>query len=127
MNWWLLLGVTLIVPLGGCVKAEYTELRPSAPAVTASTVEVFTSPPGRAHEEIGLVNVEAPPAMAMEQVIEHAKQEAAKRGAQAIILRDFGTGNSGAVMIANTSGPTPAYSAVPVRRKHLTAVAIRWK
>lgn len=102
--------------IGGCAVTHETSLvvGKTRTATTADQVKLYTKPPAK-YEEIAIVSADAVHAFMskqelMDTAIANLKQEAAKVGANGILLDgvgDFYAGSSGAVVIPSAQGGAP--------------------
>lgn len=122
----LLIAAILALLLQGCVTAKVTRYRELEPKANAEAIEVFTErQPDRAYDEIGVIEVTATNGSSFSDMIAKARAEAAKLGADAIIVKredeERITGT------AATIGYTTIASARTRKTPRLWVIAIAWK
>ena len=108
--------VLVIFAIGGCAVTNETALvvgKPRTPT-SADQVKLYTKPPAK-YEEIAIVSADAEHAFMSKQdlmntSIANLKKEAAKVGANGVLLDsvgDFYSGSSGVVVIPSAQGGAP--------------------
>lgn len=123
----VLLAGLAAVALSGCVTANVTRYRTLEPKASVEEVEVFTErQPERDFEEVGLIEVDGNFDSTYAELIEKAREEGAKLGADAIIVsRDPVEGP--ARVRGTTVGKTTLASARKTDIPRLWVVAVVWK
>lgn len=115
--------------LAGCATGSAVIVGKVRPAITEQDVKVYLQPPEK-YEQIAIVEATSRDSMAMtdqgklDVVISRMKQEAAKIGANGIILNSTGEQTGAAVVPSYSSGSYGMGMAVPTRHKTGSAVAI---
>ena len=113
--------LTAVIGLTACVKTTTTPINPQSSAA-ASGVQVFYSPPtDRPYTELGLVTTQTGQTIFHDRsaagMIEKLKEQAAKMGADAIIVRSANEGTWGLKGGGNTG----------FERGNAQAIAIKFK
>lgn len=126
MSRMLLVAVTMLA-LSGCATTNVVRYRNLEPKESVEAVEVYTErKPERGFEEVGLIEVDGAYGWTYAELIEKARKEGAKIGADAIIVsRDPFEGPTRAT--ATTVGNTTRASARRTDIPRLWVVAIVWK
>ena len=128
----LLPTLALVITLAGCASSSVL-VGKSRPPIDPSQVKLYLSPPAQ-FEEVALVDASSAQSFSftdqgkMDKVIERLKVEAAKLGANGILLRSAGEKYGGAVTTGSaTASGNSAFGtgiAVPVFHKAGSGVAI---
>lgn len=111
----------LLIFLAGCVRSEFIQtsphnFRPTSP----NSIQIFSIKlPERPYIEIGMIEVDGPRLVSRSSLLRALKEKAAAVGADAILIGSRGEMSGGAVLINGRL--------VPVTRRMIQAVAIRWK
>lgn len=116
---WLL--AILILP--ACIRANVTPYQTLAPT-TADQVQVFSERvPNREFDEIGLIEVEGGQVVSYGKLIQRAQQEAAKIGADAIIVSRRPIKSASGLVI---DGPLPGVAVQETETPRIWVVPIIW-
>ena len=99
----------------GCATSEATRTGKAYPPTDPRNIEVLFEKPERKYEVIGYISGEGPKVVSQEDVFESMKEEAAKLGADAILMRSD---------ITEQNRGSNQYGAVI--RKEGSALAIKW-
>lgn len=119
-----------VLALAGCATGSSVVVGKVRPPIDPKEVNVYLQPPAK-YETIAMVEASSRDSMAtgdqakMNLVIERLKEQAAKHGANGILLNSSGE-QSGAAVIPtyNTGGNYSMGMAVPIRHKTGSAIAI---
>src|SRR5580765_2801643 len=93
--------LALVLGLAGCATSSHVMTGTPRPAITPDQVKVYSAPPQVKYEQIAVIDANSTRAMAItsqqktDAVIARLKEEAAKLGANAIILQGIATESSG--------------------------------
>jgi len=122
MRYKFLIVVLLGLLITGCCKVQYAPfISDKFPSKPVDEIIIYhSSCPDRPYTEIGIIEVNAPPAASLSRIINAIKQKASEIGADAVIL---GIGND---KIRGVVAPTGGIF-IPIRRQVLQATAIRFK
>lgn len=128
---WCFISVLSLILLAGCATSHVLVGEPR-PAITPDKVRVFLSPPSADFEEIALLEASSRGAWAVSDqgktaaAIKRLKEEAAKLGANGILLQQTGSTSNVAVGTGRTSfsGNTGYSTGVGVGVVHKTASAV---
>jgi hypothetical protein len=110
-------GAVMILFLGGCASSQAVLVGRARPAISPDQVRIYLQPPGARYEQIANLAASSRGSFAftaagkMDKVIERLKQQAAKLGANGILLHGVAdqTGRSvgAAVDVENQSTHSP--------------------
>lgn len=113
--------LAFLLALAGCVTVDYLPLKAAGPVkADPSKIEVFAKQlPTRAYDEIGMMRGKGDADSTLSMIIDALKVEAAKYGADAIIIGQIGE---------HASGFFPVFGATVIETETtVQATAIRWK
>jgi hypothetical protein len=112
------LALLLAVALSGCATSEVVVVGETRPAISPDQVQIYLQPPESKYEQIANLaassggSLMTSPAHKMDKVIERLKKEAARLGANGILLHGIGdkaAGSVGAGISTETNNPHTAY------------------
>ncbi len=107
------LGAALVLLLAGCSTSSHVLLGTPRPPITPDQVRIYSAPPAR-YEQIASINANSSASLAltgqqnMDKALERMKAEAAKLGANGILLQgvsDAQTGSIGTGVGSSSYGP----------------------
>jgi len=110
--------VLLIAVLSGCASSQVAVVGRVRPAISPDQVQIYMQPPGSKYDEIANLSASSrgsfsiTTAAKMDKVIERLKNEAAKLGANGILLHGVGDragGSVGAGISTETNSPHSPY------------------
>lgn len=120
----LLATAVAVAALSGCVRANVTPYR-TLPPRPVQAVEVFSERvPEREFDEIGLIEVHGAQDSNYGKLVKRAQQEAAKIGADAIIVSRRPIKGADALVF---SGPLKGASVRESEEPRIWVVAVAWK
>ena len=121
----LLTSLAVVVLLGACApRVSVTRYR-TLPAVQPTSVAVFTErTPDRKFDELGLIEVTGAQAHSYSKLIATAREEAAKLGADAMIVSRRPIKGASALALG---GPLPGAAVEETETPRLWVVAITWR
>jgi len=108
----------LIAVLSGCASSQVAVVGRVRPAISPDQVQIYLQPPGSKYDEIANLSASSrgsfsiTTAAKMDKVIERLKNEAAKLGANGILLHGVGDragGSVGAGISTETNSPHSPY------------------
>jgi hypothetical protein len=111
-------GVLMIAALSGCASSQVAVVGHPRPAVTPDQVRIYLEPPESKYQEIANLSASSrgsfslTAAAKIDKVIERLKDEAAKLGANGILLHGVGdqaSGSVGAGISTETNSPHSPY------------------
>lgn len=108
--------------LAGCASSSHRLLAPARPPISPQQVRIYTAPP-RPYQEIALLDASGGPALfhgtprGEAEAIERLKEEAAKVGANGVLLTLVGDAPSGSIGLGVGGG------GVSFGRRNVTAVS----
>lgn len=114
--------------LAGCASSAVL-VGKARPAISPDAVRIYLTPPAK-YEEVALLTASSEMSWAiteqgkMNAVMQGLKEEAAKYGANGILLRQTGDKSVGGVMVAPSAGGTFMASTYAIENKTGTGVAI---
>lgn len=106
--------------LTSCVSTGFTRTGPSYPSYQGTVQIFYEVPDDITFERIGIVTAEESGAAKMSKVLSKMQEEAAKHGANAIIIRSESSSSKGAV----SGGDYGVYGSTTVQNQ-VTSIAIR--
>ena len=126
-----------VAALGGCAATSSVLVGRSRPAIQASEVRIYLSPP-KQYEEIAVLDASSKNSWAitdqgkMDIVIQRLKEEAAKLGANGVLLQSSGSVSAGSVVVGSgtatriggTTFGSGLGTAIPVMHKGGAGIAI---
>jgi hypothetical protein len=113
-----LIGALLIAALAGCVSSQVAVVGRARAAIPPDQVQIFLQPPDSPYEQIANLSASSGGSFALtgprkiDKVIERLKKEAAKLGANGILLHGVGdqsAGSVGAGISTETNSPHSPY------------------
>jgi len=111
-------GALLIAALAGCVSSQAVVVGHTRPAISPDQVQIYLQPPESSYEQIANLSASSGGSFALtgagkiDKVIERLKKEAAKLGANGILLHGVGdqsAGSVGAGISTETNSPHSPY------------------
>jgi hypothetical protein len=120
--------VVLAIFVAACASSSVLVGKKRAP-IDASQVKVYLTPPAK-FEEIALLDASSKASFSitdqgkMDTVIQRLKEEAAKLGANGILMRSTGDQVGGVVGSANSTGNFSSGFGAPIMHKSGNAIAI---
>jgi hypothetical protein len=108
----------LIAALAGCVSSQVAVVGHTRPAISPDQVQIFLQPPESPYEQIANLSASSSGSFALsgakkiDKVIERLKKQAAKLGANGILLHGVGdqsVGSVGAGISTETNSPHSPY------------------
>lgn len=119
----------VVIAIGGCASSHVI-VGKVRPEISIDQVRVYLTPPAK-YEEIALLEASSKNSFAItdqgktNKAINRMKQEAAKLGANGLLLRGTGTEHTASVNTATATSPTAATSySIPVMHKAASGIAI---
>jgi hypothetical protein len=112
------IGALLIAALAGCASSQVAVVGHARPAIAPDEVQIFLQPPDSPYEQIANLSASSGGSFALtgprkiDKVIERLKKEAAKLGANGILLHGVGdqsAGSVGAGISTETNSPHSPY------------------
>jgi hypothetical protein len=112
------IGALLTAALAGCVSSQVGVVGHARPAISPDQVQIFLQPPESPYEQIANLSASSGGSFALtgagkiNKVIERLKKEAAKLGANGILLHGVGdqsAGSVGAGISTETNSPHSPY------------------
>jgi hypothetical protein len=112
------IGALLIAALAGCASSQVAVVGQARPAISPDQVRVFLQPPDSPYEQIANLSASSGGSLALtgadkiDKVVERLKKEAAKLGANGILLHGVGdqsVGSVGAGISTETNSPHSPY------------------
>jgi hypothetical protein len=112
------IGALLIAALAGCASSQVAVVGHARPAIAQDEVQIFLQPPDSPYEQIANLSASSGGSFALtgprkiDKVIERLKKEAAKLGANGILLHGVGdqsAGSVGAGISTETNSPHSPY------------------
>jgi hypothetical protein len=112
------IGALLIAASAGCVSSQVAVVGHTRPAISPDQVQIFLQPPDSPYEQIANLTASSGGSFALtgagkiDKVIERLKKEAAKLGANGILLHGVGdqsAGSVGAGVSTETNSPHSPY------------------
>jgi hypothetical protein len=112
------IGALLTAALAGCVSSQVAVVGHARPAISADHVQIFLQPPESPYEQIANLSASSGGSFALtaggkiDKVIERLKREAAKLGANGLLLHGVGdesAGSVGAGISTETNSPHSPY------------------
>jgi hypothetical protein len=113
-----LIGALLIAAVAGCVSSQVAVVGQARPAISPDQVQIFLQPPDSPYQQIANLSASSGGSFALsgagkiDKVIERLKKEAAKLGANGILLHGVGdqsAGSVGAGISTETNSPHSPY------------------
>jgi hypothetical protein len=111
-------GVLLTAAVAGCVSSHVAVVGHARPAISPDQVQIFLQPPESPYEQIANLSASSGGSFALtaagkiDKVVERLKKEAAKLGANGILLHGVGdqsAGSVGAGISTETNSPHSPY------------------
>jgi hypothetical protein len=108
------------VALAGCAPSTHVLVGQARPPITPDQVKIYSHPPATAFEEIAILDASSKSAFgtggqkSIDKVIERLKNEAAKLGANGVILEGFSDAETGSIGTGVGSDSYGNHSAVGV-------------
>jgi hypothetical protein len=111
-------GILMMGALSGCASSQVAVVGQVRPAVSPGQVQIYLEPPGSRYDEIANLSASSRGSFSMtaegkiDKVIERLKREAAKLGANGILLHGVGDqagGSVGAGISTETNSPRSPY------------------